>query len=153
MYYIISYYCTISASPLGLQLHPNQWWPRREDVWDQQHKKLLWMMSPGTGIQEWYSIATVRLLLSCITSNSFCMHSEWNWRKGLYPTNVSFWLVSQSLCKSSHIAQTFQSHLHACTNHVHFPLLFAATTHPAITREREQVGGATKDDVSWHCES
>ena len=68
--YIISYNCTISASPLGLQLHPNQLWHKREDVWEQQHKELHWMMSPGTAIQECLSITPVRLLLRCITSNS-----------------------------------------------------------------------------------
>ena len=68
MYYVISYNCTISASPLGLQLHPNQLWPEREDVWEQQHKKLHWMISLGTVSQEWLSIATVRLLLCWVFS-------------------------------------------------------------------------------------
>ena len=77
LYYIISYICTISASPLVLQPHPNQLWPKREDVSEQQHKRSHRMMSPGTAIQECLSIATVRLL-SCITC-IFCLYtSEWN---------------------------------------------------------------------------
>jgi len=56
-------------------------------------------------------------------------------------------------CKSSHIAHTLLSLLHAYTNHLQFLLLFAATPHPVILQERGQVGGATQDDVSQHCES
>ena len=111
MYYIISYNCTISASPLGLQLHPNQLWPKTEDVWEQQYRKLHWTMSPGTANQKCLSIAIVRLL-SCITSNSSLYSdivSEIARRDCISQMLVIGYgqFVNGLFCKSSH--GTFQS--------------------------------------------
>ena len=64
------------------------------------------------------------------------------WYKGLYPTNI-LWLLL--VCER--FLLQIQSHI------IYLPIIVAATPHPAITQERRQVGEATQDDVSQHCES